>query len=147
MLTDDGPRVVEFNCRMGDPETQAILPLTRFDILALMRAVAAGEELPAIGSESANVQSAVATVVAAAGYPEHPRTGDVIHLPASTDGVHVFHAGTARNAAGELVTAGGRVLAVTAVGVGSGRRAACERRFCRSRGVRRKAVPDGHRVA
>ncbi len=115
MLTDDGPRVVEFNCRMGDPETQAILPLTRFDILALMRAVAAGEGLPAIRPGPAKAQSAVATVVAAAGYPDHPRTGDVIHLPPATDGIYVFHAGTTRNPAGELVTAGGRVLTVTAV--------------------------------
>ena len=115
MLTDDGPKVVEFNCRMGDPETQAILPLTRFGILQLMRAVAAGEDLAADWSETGKAQAAVATVVAAAGYPEDPRIGDVIHLPPATEGIHVFHAGTARNAGGELVTAGGRVLAVTAV--------------------------------
>ncbi len=116
MLTDDGPKVVEFNCRMGDPETQAILPLTRFGILRLMRAVAAGEDLAADWSEPGRAQAAVATVVAAAGYPgEHPRTGDVIQLPPATEGIYVFHAGTARNPGGELVTAGGRVLAVTAV--------------------------------
>ena len=110
MLTDDGPKVVEFNCRMGDPETQAILPLTRFGILRLMRAVAAGEDLAADWSEAGKAQAAVATVVAAAGYPgEHPRTGDVIQLPPATEGIYVFHAGTARSPGGELVTAGGRV--------------------------------------
>jgi phosphoribosylamine--glycine ligase len=115
MLTEDGPKVVEFNCRMGDPETQAILPITRFDILRLMRAVAAGEDLTGDWSVAGKAQAAVATVVAAAGYPGDPRTGDVIHLPPATEGIHVFHAGTTRNADGELVTAGGRVLAVTAV--------------------------------
>jgi phosphoribosylamine---glycine ligase len=115
MITPDGPKVVEFNCRMGDPETQAILPITSFDVLPLMRAVAAGESVAADWRGTGTSRSAVATVVAAAGYPDRPRTGDVIRLPVPPPGIHVFHAGTARNAAGELVTAGGRVLAVTAV--------------------------------
>ena len=116
MMTSDGPKVVEFNCRMGDPETQAILPLTRFNVLRLMHAVAVGDALTDESShDRGRAQSAVATVVAAAGYPDQPRKGDVIHLPPTTEGIHVFHAGTARNAAGELVTEGGRVLTVTAV--------------------------------
>jgi phosphoribosylamine--glycine ligase len=116
MVTDDGLKVVEFNCRLGDPETQAILPLTRFGLLPLMYSIARGGPLESsdwVGH--LRPEHAVATVVAAAGYPDTPRTGDVIHLPPPGPGVHVFQAGTARNAAGELVTAGGRVLAVTAV--------------------------------
>jgi phosphoribosylamine---glycine ligase len=115
MLTPDGPKVVEFNCRMGDPEAQVILPLTPFPMLPLMRAVAAGERLVPDGQTPAPTQYAVATVLAAAGYPGTPRTGDVIHLPAPEAGIYVFHAGTARNGAGELVTAGGRVMTVTAL--------------------------------
>jgi len=115
MLTDEGPKVVEFNCRMGDPEAQVILPLTPFPVLPLMRAVAVGERLESDRRGPAPPQYAVATVVATAGYPERPRLGDVIHLPPPEAGVHVFHAGTARNGAGQLVTAGGRVLAVTAL--------------------------------
>jgi len=120
MVTAEGPKVVEFNCRMGDPETQAILPLTGFSLAPLMRAVAMGESLGAgvdgRWHRQLRREHAVTTVVAAAGYPEHARTGDVIRLPSTTPaGVHVFHAGTARAPSGELVTAGGRVLAVTAV--------------------------------
>jgi phosphoribosylamine---glycine ligase len=115
MLTDSGPKVVEFNCRMGDPEAQVILPLTEFPLLPLMRAVAAGDSIANGRRGSETRRFAVATVVAAAGYPEHARVGDVIHLPAPETGIHVFHAGTARNAAGELITAAGRVMAVTAL--------------------------------
>ncbi len=116
MLTSSGPRVVEFNCRMGDPETQAILPITREPLLPLFRAAASGEPLPNVGAARKTPEFAVTTVLAAAGYPEQPRVGDVIDLPPDEPGIHVFHAGTGRNAAGQLVTAGGRVLAVTAVG-------------------------------
>jgi phosphoribosylamine---glycine ligase len=115
MITRDGPKVVEFNCRMGDPEAQAILPITSFQVLPLMRAVAAGEPVAADWRRTGTTRSAVATVVAAAGYPDRPRTGDVIRLPAPPANIHVFQAGTARNAAGDLVTSGGRVLTVTAV--------------------------------
>lgn len=115
MMTDSGPKVVEFNCRLGDPETQVLLPLLRSPLLPLMQAVAAGAPIDADWRTAGPTAFAVATVVAAAGYPEHPRTGDVIHLPPAPEDVHVFHAGTSRNAAGELVTSGGRVLAVTAV--------------------------------
>ncbi len=116
MVTTDGLKVVEFNARLGDPETQAILPLTGYPLLQLMYAVARGGRLES-GEWTGHLHPghAVCTVVAAAGYPGTPRTGDVVRLPEVPPGVHVFHAGTARNAAGEVVTAGGRVLAVTAV--------------------------------
>jgi phosphoribosylamine--glycine ligase len=115
MVTADGLKVVEFNCRMGDPETQAILPLTGLALAPVMQRIAAGGELDQHGLSDTRAGHAVATVVAAAGYPERARTGDVIHLPPSKSDVLVFHAGTARTPGGELVTAGGRVLAVTAV--------------------------------
>jgi phosphoribosylamine--glycine ligase len=113
MLTKDGPKVVEFNCRFGDPETQAVLPIMQGSLLDVMLTIARGETL-----SGANLKwdgrYAVTTVVAAHGYPGKVRSGDVITLPPSNENVIVFHAGTARNEAGELVTSGGRVLAVTA---------------------------------
>lgn len=115
MLTADGPKVVEFNCRFGDPETQAILPLLDSSLLDAMVAVATGDGLAGASPFAWSRSFAVTTVVAAAGYPESPRTGDAIALPRRSSRVIVFHAGTARNAAGDLVTAGGRVLAATAV--------------------------------
>ena len=114
MLTDDGPRVLEFNCRFGDPETQAILPRLDGDLLgALARAAAgdlAGAELP--GADGA----AVTVVLASPGYPDAPATGVRIEGvdEAEEQGALVFHAGTALRD-GALVSAGGRVLDVTAV--------------------------------
>jgi phosphoribosylamine---glycine ligase len=115
MLTHDGPKVVEFNCRFGDPETEAIMPLVAPGIGALLHAVAVGDRLPDRVDDELPPQHAVTTVVAAAGYPEAPRTGDVIHLPEAVEGVQIFQASTARRADGALVSAGGRVLAITAV--------------------------------
>jgi phosphoribosylamine--glycine ligase len=117
MLTSDGPKVVEFNCRFGDPETQAVLPAmsTAPSLLDLMLCVGRGEPLP----DAVDVRAtghAVTTVLAAAGYPERPRTGDTIDMPEAPSDVLVFHAGTKRAADGSLVTAGGRVLAVTGLG-------------------------------
>ena len=116
MITDQGPKVVEFNCRFGDPETQAILPIARLSVpfTELLAAVSRGEKLPA-GVRCDAEASAVTTVLAAAGYPDKPRTGDVINIPDGIEGALVFHAGTALRSTGDLVTAGGRVLAVTAV--------------------------------
>jgi len=116
MLTTTGPRVVEFNCRFGDPETEAVLPAIApsAPLAGLMELIARGERLPENIDLSAT-RSAVTTVLAADGYPEHPRKGDAIEMPAVPADVLVFHAGTARRDDGRLVTAGGRVLAVTGV--------------------------------
>jgi phosphoribosylamine--glycine ligase len=115
MLTRGGPKVVEFNCRFGDPETEALMPVlhTQPRLIDLMRTVAEGRPLPEVAVRMSG--ACVTTVLAAANYPGTPRTGDPITLPPRDEGVQVFHAGTARDAEGRLVTAGGRVLAVSAV--------------------------------
>jgi phosphoribosylamine---glycine ligase len=116
MLTPDGPKVVEFNCRFGDPETQAILPIADLSVpfTELLEQVARGGSLPAdVTSRSRG--AAVTTVVAAAGYPEAPRGGGFVSIPHDLDDVLVFHAGTARDAENHLVASGGRVLAITGV--------------------------------
>ena len=115
MVTPDGPRVVEFNCRFGDPETQAILPLLESDLLEPLAAVATGSGLTSLAPLAWRARAAVTTVLAAEGYPGTPRSGDRIELPPPRAGVTVFHAGTRRDPDGSLRTAGGRVLAVTAV--------------------------------
>ncbi|HEY6089373.1 MAG TPA: phosphoribosylamine--glycine ligase, partial [Gemmatimonadaceae bacterium] len=115
MITDEGPKVVEFNCRFGDPETQALMPLMDSSLLELLAAVAGGGSLSRARYPDWKPLASVTTVVAAAGYPQNVRTGDVIELPPAEEGVEVFHAGTARDASNQLVTAGGRVLGITAV--------------------------------
>lgn len=114
MLHPDGtPNVVEFNCRLGDPETEVVLPLVTSGLTQLFDAAARGDALPELVVGNG---AAVTTVIAAAGYPDTPRRGDVITMPADlSDGVTVYHAGTAAREDGTLVTNGGRVLAVTAV--------------------------------
>jgi phosphoribosylamine--glycine ligase len=117
MLTPEGPRVLEFNVRFADPETQAILPRLRRDLLDLLwRATHAGGGLE--GVELAwSADCAVTLVLASAGYPEDPRTGDVINgLDDVGPAVEITHAGTALDEQGRVVTAGGRVLNVTALG-------------------------------
>lgn len=108
----EGPAVVEFNCRFGDPETQAVLALLKTPLAVLLNAVATGTlaEQPALEWEDAY---ALTVVLASYKYPEAPRTGDVIR---NADADNVLHAGTALNAEGELVSAGGRVLNVIGVG-------------------------------
>jgi phosphoribosylamine--glycine ligase len=115
MLTPEGPKVVEFNCRFGDPETQAILPLMRSSLLEPMMAIASGSGLGGASNLEWDAAFAVTTVLAARGYPDSPITGDPITLPEAPRGVIPFHAGTARDANGTLVSSGGRVIAVTAV--------------------------------
>ncbi len=115
MLTKVGPRVVEFNCRFGDPETQALLPLMASSLLAPMQAIAERRSLESFGPLTWHAGASVTTVVAAAGYPGTIATGDTIALPDDESDVTVFHAGTKRLADGRLVTSGGRVVAVTAL--------------------------------
>jgi phosphoribosylamine--glycine ligase len=115
MMTDSGPKVVEFNCRFGDPETEAILPLMRSSLLEPVFTIARGDALGRGTGIEWNPGFSATTVLAAAGYPETPRKGDAIRLPAPPAGIHVFHAATTRTPrTDELVTNGGRVLAVTA---------------------------------
>lgn len=115
MLTAAGPRVVEFNCRLGDPETQVVLPLTRSGLLEPMMRVAHGDTLDG-WKPTATGGAALVTVMASAGYPESAESGRPIDLPGfDPDQVRVFHAGTAIRD-GKLITAGGRVLGVTGFG-------------------------------
>jgi phosphoribosylamine---glycine ligase len=117
ILTDDGPKVLEFNARFGDPETQAILPRLRSDAFELLSAAAAGGAGLAGVELSWDPRSAVTVVLASAGYPASSSSGEVIGGLADVSGeVLVTHAATAADAAGRIVTAGGRVLSVTALG-------------------------------
>jgi phosphoribosylamine--glycine ligase len=115
MIKPDGSlKVLEFNCRMGDPETQPIMMRLKSDLVDLVDAAIDGH-LDKIEADW-DRRVALGVVLAAHNYPETPRKGDVIHgLPRATEDAHVFHAGTADNA-GQVVTAGGRVLCVTALG-------------------------------
>lgn len=115
MLTPDGPKVVEFNCRFGDPETQAILPMLTSSLLEPMLAVARGARIANMAPFTWRAGASVTTVVASGGYPDAPRTGFGIELPSFSDSIRVFHAGTTRDADGTLRTSGGRVFAVTAL--------------------------------
>ena len=116
MLTADGPKVLEFNCRFGDPETQAVVPRLESDLGELLLACTEGNlsyYKPVWTSDAC-----VAVVVASGGYPGSHRTGfpiEGLDDAAGLDGVEVFHAGTARRE-GTILTAGGRVLAVSALG-------------------------------
>ena len=117
MLTPTGPSVIEYNTRFGDPETQVVLPRLATDLLELLWA-AATDRLSAVGPLAVKADYAVCVVIAARGYPDAYTKGDVITLPAPAalpPATTIYHAGTARNAAGQLVTQGGRVLGVTAL--------------------------------
>ncbi len=114
MLTADGPKVIEYNTRFGDPETQVVLPRLDTDLLGLLWAAARGQ-LAGV-KLAVKPEHSLCVVVAARGYPDAFPKGDVITFPAQLpEGVTVYHAGTARNPAGQVVTNGGRVLGVTAM--------------------------------
>jgi phosphoribosylamine--glycine ligase len=117
MLTSDGPRVLEYNVRFGDPEAQAILPRLQTDLVEVFESVAGGT-LGNLSLEWTDDASAC-VVLAARGYPTQPETGAQINglaRAAKIKGVQIFHAGTSRSGAGEWLTDGGRVLGVTATG-------------------------------
>lgn len=127
IVTADGPKVLEFNCRFGDPETQAVLPRLESDLLELCAATAAGELAGTTPVWTS--RDCVTVVMASAGYPASSHKGDVItglEAAAALPDVTVFHAGTARRR-DQVVTTGGRVLAVSALGDGFG--AARERAY------------------
>lgn len=116
MMTADGPKVLEYNCRFGDPETQVVIPLIDGDLAEIFLSIAERRLDPA--AVKVHPASAVCVVVASLGYPDEYETGKEIlgldHIKAE-DGIVVFHAGT-RMENGKIVTAGGRVLGVTAIG-------------------------------
>lgn len=117
MLTQDGPKVLEYNTRFGDPETQVVLPRMKTDIVEVMNACIDGT-LDQVNLEFDD-NAAVCVVIASGGYPESYEKGKVItglEKFDNADGYYCFHAGTKLNDAGETVTSGGRVLGVTAVG-------------------------------
>ncbi|MHB1209070.1 MAG: phosphoribosylamine--glycine ligase [Acidimicrobiales bacterium] len=120
MLTSKGPKLLEYNVRFGDPETEALVPLYGEDLFEMLLRTGEGR---LSASSVATRGFAVTVVLAAQGYPQSPRSGDVIEglgadgqLLNQIEGVTVFHAGTALDREGRFVTAGGRVLALTGVG-------------------------------
>jgi len=117
MLTSDGPQVIEFNCRMGDPETQAVLPLLTGNLTDAMHAVAVGDGLGDWSAQN-SPRSALTTVVVSDGYPGAYPTGLPIQIPVDLEDpdVQIYHAGTRIADDGRLVTAGGRVIGVTGIG-------------------------------
>lgn len=114
MITEEGPKVLEFNVRFGDPETQVLLPLLETDPVELMHACATGTLEP----KAVKIKNSYAMVIvlAAKGYPEAYPKGDVISLPANRYDAWVIHAGTKLNEKEQVVTAGGRVLGVVGTG-------------------------------
>ncbi|MCL2539549.1 MAG: phosphoribosylamine--glycine ligase, partial [Oscillospiraceae bacterium] len=115
MLTTDGPKVIEYNCRFGDPEAQAVLPLLETDLLSIVEAVSEGR----LSEIEVKVRDghACCVVMASGGYPGKYEVGKTIDFGGALNmpGIEIFHAGTAQKE-GKTVTSGGRVLGVTAVG-------------------------------
>ncbi len=117
MVTKDGPKLIEFNVRFGDPECQAIMLRMKSDLLPALMAARDGT-LQSFDLRWSD-DTALVVVMAAKGYPDRPETGTVIRqldAAAKVDGVTVFHAGTRRNAAGDVTASGGRVLGIAALG-------------------------------
>jgi phosphoribosylamine--glycine ligase len=141
MRTPEGPKVVEFNARFGDPETQVVLPMLEGPLLDMLVAVARGGSLAGFPPPTPRTGAALNTVLAAGGYPDRYEKGHPIVIP---DDLHdpehgclLFHAGTARSETGDVVTAGGRVLSV--VGLGADLAEAQARSLA---GVQRITFPD-----
>ncbi len=114
MLTQEGPKVIEYNCRFGDPEAEAVLPMVRGDFARYLFEAAKGNLRPDLISFSEGWS--ICLVSASAGYPATSRSGDVISGLDRVTEARVFHAGTRRNGGGQFETAGGRVLVVAATG-------------------------------
>jgi phosphoribosylamine-glycine ligase len=112
MLTPDGPKVIEYNCRFGDPECQAVVPLVRGDLAAFCLAGAKGELRPELLSFDDGWS--VCVILASAGYPETSRSGDRITGLETEGAFRIYHAGTRKNPDGSWATNGGRVLAAVA---------------------------------
>jgi phosphoribosylamine--glycine ligase len=126
MLTQDGPKVLEFNVRFGDPETQVILALLDEDLVPVLLASAKGEDLPR--NLKFKDESAMIVVVASKGYPESYPKGEIITIPSTLpENTDLIHAGTKQNETGDIVSAGGRVLG--AVGRGATLTEAAERAY------------------
>jgi len=116
MLTANGPQVIEFNCRFGDPECQTLMPLMGAELAQVLQACALGR-LDLAPTLSIRPECSVCVVAAAAGYPEAPRKGDAISVNLNaTSHQQLFHAGTRRDDQNQLTSAGGRVLTMTAQG-------------------------------
>ena len=114
MITPQGPKVIEYNCRFGDPETQVVLPLLKTDLLTVMQAVES-ETLADLEVEWSD-GAAACVILASGGYPSHYEKGKVMSFPASTPAnVTIYHAGDKLDGEGRLVTSGGRVLGITAM--------------------------------
>ncbi len=124
MLTPEGPKVVEFNARFGDPETQVVLPLMAEPLLELLVAVARGGSIEGFGDPMSSGRYALNTVLASGGYPGDYEKGKAVSIPegygapldAEDPDLLVFHAGTRRGGDGSVVTSGGRVLSVVGLG-------------------------------
>jgi phosphoribosylamine--glycine ligase len=125
MLTAEGPKIIEYNCRFGDPECQAVMPLVTGDLASFCLEGARGTLRPELLDFSDGWS--VCLILASAGYPESSRNGDVIHGLAAVADARIYHAGTRRNANGHWETNGGRVLAIVAGG--PDRRSAVQRAY------------------
>jgi len=114
MLTPEGPKVIEYNCRFGDPEAEAVMPMVRGDFANYVFAAAKGS----IQKDLLQFTEgwSICLISASAGYPATSRNGDVIHGLEAVSGARVYHCGTKQNAAGQFETNGGRVLAIVAQG-------------------------------
>jgi phosphoribosylamine--glycine ligase len=132
MMTSAGPKVLEYNCRFGDPETQAVLPRLSSDLLDLLQASTRPGGLAGVEPEWTD-DWAVTVVLASRGYPETSSSGDVISGLDGVEDAEVFHAATARRD-GDFVTAGGRVLNVTGLGATPGE--ARDRAYAAADGIR-----------